>query len=1180
MGHINIAVGESGEQDSARSSSLGMWTAEREDLRVALSNQSPLCGDLYRLAVNAVGEYPVTEGALVVAAHALRELVNMLPTVLADVSLPERVRDADVREVLIDAWRELEGAPGFSESAKEARVPHAFVVAVREYVEVQQQIQENAEARRSALVLGNPVGQRGDATVALVRAAINRIERFRHPAGDTTGWLPTGAQRFKSDLQLIERALLGRIGNFFDVVEQLQTLLGQANETDAGANGEGGWRRPSRELVEAAMSRLGDLQHRRVFFDGLKNPLWQPLLDEFGVFNHPPLEQVGDDGRIQWVPWPQGDYLVAIARQVPGQVAAILLRTVGSEAAPWVKEQVVLAALEMSPESAGQLTNRIASFVDQRQGASFGLEIVNLIEHLAAGGRSRQAERLAHALLRPTPAEQETGRREQDVRAGIEETWYGEALSKVVAALGNHEKLLSMLTAWLEEEQLITRCFDEEHGSDFSYIRRPSISDHSQNYGFNEMGEALIDAVRDVALQRLTQGNDPLAVIEVLNRSRVPLLRRIAFYVVSKRVPDDHLLRPLATAWLLDPQYMDNPAVHREYLQLAAAGLPTLGEGDYQTWERMILRGPQLAEDQMQRIASMAAENETRDQAVSRYIQDWQLTRLSSIGADALRGAAEERLRELVALYGEPQHPSFLTWHSIGTGQTTPFSLEDLLSKNPQETIELLRTWQPEDEAARILQRSDLAQVFAAVVARRPADYSALTYEIMTRSADYVGELLSGLRVALKENSEINWEVLLAASAAFDQANDSAGAHADRRRNFRRQLCSLIENGAVRSGAGIPDHLLRAAAELVMPYLNDPDPTPEYEKKHGGSQGDPLHLSLNTVRPVAIRALVQLAAAEYEITPEEQRPGTITQRVIDALVRLLTPIRDSSVAVAAAFGESVGWLRRLAPDWYKENSKHFLTDDTFGDIVATTALAFHATSRHLVEALEGKVARMIASAQGGTEITDGVRSTRSPLERVGDHLIILLMWGMYDFETPLVTKFFNQAPVEARASSLGHLAWVFMHTEEEIPDEVLHRAQSLWDKRSEVIKDGGVEPKELSKFYWWVHCGKFPVAWWLPRLEEASAVTDLDGIGFLAEHLEEASEEYPQQAIAILDRLIRPSQGSHVRHRLTRNAPVVIARALDSGDAQAILAGGDLMNWLGRQGNLQIAELVAQARTS
>ncbi|WP_457946960.1 hypothetical protein ACTAQI_15250 [Pseudarthrobacter sp. alpha12b] len=1130
--------------------------------------------------MNALSEHPVTEGALVVAAHALRELVNMLPTVLADVSLPERVRDADVREVLIDAWCEVMGTPGFSESAKEASVPHAFIVAMREYVEAQQQIQENAEARRSALVLGNPAGQRDDATVALVRAAINRIERFRHPAGDTTGWLPTGVQRFKSDLQLIERALLGRVGNFFDVVDQLQTLLGQANETGAGAHGEGGWRRPSRELVEAAMSRLGDLQHRRVFFDGLKNPLWLPLLDEVGVFNHPPLEQVGEDGRIQWVPWPQGDYLVAIARQVPGQVAAILLRKVGPEAAPWVKEQVVLAALEMSPESAAQLTNRIASFLDQRQGPSFGLEIVSLIEHLAAGGRSRQAERLAHALLRPAPVEEETGHGEHAIRAGIEEIWYGEALSRVVAALANHEKLLSMLTAWLEEEQLITKCWDEENGDDFSYIRRPSISDHSQNYGTNEMDEALIDAVRDVALQRLRQGNDPHAVIEVLNRSRVPLLRRIAFYVVSKRLPDDHLLRPLATAWLLDPQSMDSPAVHREYLQLAAAALPTLGEGDYQTWERMILRGPKLTEDQMQRIIAMGGESGTRDQAVSRYIQDWQLTRLSSLGADALRGAAEERLRELVALYGEPKHPSFLTWHSIGTGQTNPFSLEDLLSKNPQEAIELLRTWQPEDDAARILGRSDLADVFAAVVARRPADYSALTHLIMTHSPNYLGALLSGLRVALKENSRINWEVLLAASAAFDQAHDSAGAQSGRRTNFRRQLCGLLENGAVRSGAGIPDHLLPAAAELVIPYLNDSDPTPDYERKHGGSQGDPLHLSLNTVRPVAIRTLVQLAAAEYEITPDEQRPGTITQRVIDAFARLLTPERDSSVAVAAAFGESTGWLLRLAPDWYKANSKHFLTNDTFGDIVATTALAFHPTSRHLMEALEGKVTRMIASALDGTEIADSVRSNRSPLERIGDHLIILLMWGTYSFETPLVTKFFKQAPVEARASSLGHLAWLFMQTEEGIPDEVLHQAQSLWDSRSKAVKDAGVEPKELSKFYWWVHCGKFPVAWWLPRLEEASAVTDLDGIVFLAKHLEEASEAYPEQAIAILDRLIRSGQESHVRHRLTRNAPVVIARALDSSDAQAILTGRDLMNWLGRQGNLQIAELVAQARTN
>ncbi len=65
-----------------------------------------LCGQLYREAVDALGAPQLDIGRLVVAGHAVRELVNLLPAVLGDVNLPERVRDSDLRAGLVAVWSE------------------------------------------------------------------------------------------------------------------------------------------------------------------------------------------------------------------------------------------------------------------------------------------------------------------------------------------------------------------------------------------------------------------------------------------------------------------------------------------------------------------------------------------------------------------------------------------------------------------------------------------------------------------------------------------------------------------------------------------------------------------------------------------------------------------------------------------------------------------------------------------------------------------------------------------------------------------------------------------------------------------------------------------------------------------------------------------------------------------
>lgn len=1154
----------------------GIWSAERADLHEALVQLSPLCGDLYAHAVDTLGEQPLGAGALVVAAHALRELVNMLPSVLGDEDLPPRSEEGPTRDALVAAWRDFRGAsdgagPDFDGPTPALR--DALWRALDEFADLQDDIKANAAGRRSALVHGQ-AGARVDAAVVLVRRAINRIEGFRHPGGhDVGGWHLQG-DAFTKDLEVIERVLQSRIGSFFDVVDQLMGVVERANAVKTSPLGDETWDAPTSEDVSAALLRLGDLQHQRVFFSRLANPLWLTPLDRAGVFDIPPAERADDAGRVRWIPWPPGDYLVAMSGRVPDTVASILLRVVSRQSAPWVKGLLVSAALQMPPAPAARVAKRVSEYAEQATTSQIDPDVIDLVEKLAAGGNQKQAVRLAQALLRPRASEQPERLGRRDVWAAVDTTWYDDALTKVVTALAGYDKLLSMLAAWLEQHELVSGAYDPTRDCDFSSTWRPSIGDHPQNYRFQEIGEALVDALRDTAL---AQGEDPATVIEILERRNVPILRRIVFYVLAQRVAYDSRARSLAVARLLDPRFLRDEGLYHEYLELASAVLPTATDADYRSWEQMVLDGPQLDDDLKRGILAHPGDGETPEQALALHMDVWQLERLSAVGADALRGRARERLAVLVAEHGEPEHPSFLGWHESWSGEESPFTADELIARDPRNVLAILRTWEAPEPRMHGPSRGGLGLAFSAAVAARAGDYSRLAAEALTVPDEYLGNYLSGLRDAAVKHTDLDWRALLDTSAAFGPPVDPAEPDASRWHYLRREMCAVLEAGATREPGAIPGELLPVAARVVARWLDHSQPSVEHEGQYGGSNMDPLTLSLNTTRPRAIRTLIQLAVASFETTPEDRRPGPLVGEVTHELTRLITPHRDPSLAVAAAFGEGFARLLWIAPEWTTEHAERLLTEDAFGDVVATTALCRCHTSRKLIDALEAKMAKLIRRAGAGEQITSGLRMGRGPIEAIGDHVITLLLWGVHTVESPLVRLFFEAAPVEARASALGHLGWRLLHTEV-VSDEPRERAQELWQARADAVRDGTADAAELSQIHWWVHCGKFPTNWWLPQLEFAAGATAIDERSHLGEHLAEASDTFPAQAITALDLLVRPADYSLAGRMLTRHAPTIIARAIDCEDPEARRRGREVMDRLGRQGHISIAEQVEEAR--
>jgi hypothetical protein len=529
------------------------------------------------------------------------------------------------------------------------------------------------------------------------------------------------------------------------------------------------WRKPDDDLINKALSRIGDIQHRRVFFERLANPLWVSALENQGVFEAPLRRE--NEGRQQWQIWPEGEYLVRMAPLVPDEVARILLQSSDS-GNPVVHELLLRAALALPAETAASFVGPIKNYL--RLGTIRHVpEVLELIEHLANHGLTKPTVRLAQAAFRPRPQDDELKvnlGRSPNVIAGLEPFWYGELLPRVVAALDRVQgiKTLSTLVAWLEEFQIVSGAFDQASNYDPSYIWRASIAPHDQNNGFEDYGDNLVDAVRDRALQDL-EGGRPLAeVLQVLERSGQPLLRRIALHAITARLAVDPVAQAEAETRLLDPTLLDS-GVRHEYVELTRAALPLFSDETVLAWQTLVFDGPPISDDDLRiRLGGdWRVEGEDLSKAVARYRDYWQLRLLSGVGRNGLPSEARKRLDALEKKYQRLEHAEFSSYSTSWVGPTSPRSIEELSELGLDDLLTFLRSWTPDTNDPRDFSREGLARALLPTVRKRASEMAANAEKFDGLDPAFIRTLFEGLREALADDHAFPWEPVLRLGAVI-----------------------------------------------------------------------------------------------------------------------------------------------------------------------------------------------------------------------------------------------------------------------------------------------------------------------------------------------------------------------------------------------------------------------------
>ncbi len=956
---------------------------------------------------------------------------------------------------------------------------------------------------------------------------------------------------------------------------------------------------PSDELVTRALTRIGDLQHRRAFYDKLDNPLWIVPLEARGALA-PEAGGLQAPGFVR--PWPQGEYLQRMAAIAPAQVAAVLTKYLDSED-PVVRSVLLRAAAQMDGETAATFVDGIVAFI--REFNYFDHEeLLRLVANLVKAGERKPARSLVNAVYQPrvdeADAEPEKRRRGRNL-VELDGYWYAHTLPRVAQLLSVADPdFLKGLSYWLKTVQTLREFSTDDEYYDGSDSHRPSIRAHEQNWGHDEVAEALVDVLRDLAREQLASGTDVSIVAARVVAGDRPIHRRILLDTIAWRVesePSSWEELGNAAEGLLRERKNFEGSCRREMILLAQACLPRLSPAALAHLTETVMTGPARSDDELSEMlarwhgtASDSSEanaaEDTADESgadeVTRYREQWRYRLLAAIGEERLGGELKAELQRLAAELGPIEHPEFDSWHGSGwVGPTSPATSEELAAMRDDDLLVLLQIWRSKPGQHVGPSVEGLARSLEDAVASNPRRFGPLLPRFAQLPISYTRSTLRGIERGLEAGERLDWLPVLVTCREIVSRQDVGDEVPDIEDDDRtwawtkRQVGSLL-GGAVREATWTPEERAIVIDTLAL-LASHPDPSRDVDQS--GSGMDSLTLSLNTVRPTAVRALLRLLLGD--LTHDER------SRIEALLDQHAGPEADPALAVAATFGEALGALisNEATAAWTASRLDRLLgpldheastdTDLAYWDTVWSIFLSRYIPHSALLEPLRAYFARAVATVESGREPTEGWRHQRSQAAVVGDFLVALVARGSLPVDDPLVDGFFAAASPALRGEVLGHWGWQLFRAEELSP-EVLDRSQALLDARASVSTD---EASELDDFTWWARIRQTDPGWWLPLLVQASRSPSFDSRGLLGEVLAEPAADHPQLALLALTQLLalRGADGWK-SYDLLEHAPRILAAVLDSGLEDVQTDAQQLIDRLGREGYLDLADRIAEQR--
>jgi hypothetical protein len=933
---------------------------------------------------------------------------------------------------------------------------------------------------------------------------------------------------------------------------------------------------PDAATVDRAVALIKKGRTNRIyFFDKLEDPSWIAPLKARGFFSQPP-DPVDADRGVMFPLWPEGEYLARMASVQPDLVADVLEGIPETENVV-VRRDVMRAAASLDRERAVSISVRERSWIRNHSNlpVDYPEAAARLALHLADVGAAEDAVFLLRELLEVIPTGKAGSRGAYAVR--LEQWTYGHIAAETFPLLADKVGLAAVVLL----ADLLQGALDlDPHATrpiDLSDIWRPAVEDHEQNVEV-DFRDSLISVTRDTALGWVGDDCERLRdVVSELTRREWTVFRRLALHILQQGID---VALPEAVAAALDPgNFFDEHALH-EYMELTRRIFALLTEAQRAVWFELLDQGPEWP---ARCPEERAKEGRMSEEEYERFVKIWRRDRMQVIEGQLPSERAEE-LQRLIGEFGRNEHPTFHSYHRSWVGPTSPLSEAEFAAMAPKDAIEFVRGWEPTGDWASPTPEG-LGRVLTGQVTADPAEFSALAAAGALDGLDptYAGAVIRGLDGAVRADrgDEISWDGALSvvelAVRAPDVARAAGGTRDDHDwdpdwRSSRRDAAGILEQAMSRRV--LPIEFADRVWDALDVLSWDPDPTPEHEERYGGSNMDPLMLSINTVRGQAMHAVIQYATWR-KLEHEDLDLGSLPD-VASNLEAHLDPARDPSETTRAAFGARLGLLDWVDPQWLNDRLSLLFPSDDQALRLATweTFLAWVRPSERMLELVGAEYRRAIEELP--TTEDRRSRAGKDPGLAIAEHLATYAWWGTLDLKSDgLLHRFATNASADELTRFVDFIGRSLDHND--VTPEVRDRLMGIWDQIAAWIQERPDREllQILAPFGWWYGSDRLDPSWadeQLLRLLRMGVHVDPDFR--IGERLTARATEDLPAALAIVRAYLAGQITGWALYSVRDSFRLTLSLALKSTDAALVEEAEVILNEIGSRGMLEFRDLL------
>jgi len=953
--------------------------------------------------------------------------------------------------------------------------------------EEKEQLKErNGSQARRLQKLFDPLG----GIAALADSVYDVWNRFHKYFTAVSHHTETTEEEYRSTLDQFEEVLLRYVlPHQVEIYARLDLIIAKGPQT------------ADSEEIKKLLSR--NLETYRYFFTKV-SATWLEFLRHHGLLK---------------LSWPVADYFARVAPETPDLVTQALLglalpddRRIGV--------RFIQAANRMPLDNAVKIAKRVVreNWVKAPEADFFDRPLNELLEKLTSGRRYHEALQLADELLdvQIPPSKEDGIPTHRDVTGYIDDHEYREVLRTLGAV--PEQELGAVLRLLIDKLHKAVALGLGKSEDDFSYIWRPATEEHEQNWGFGEVKDLLVSAIRDLLeryiahLKRAVKGDLAGALDQLVDRvHQYSILSRLKIHIY-RLYPND--FRPQIEGTILDK--FDDLNVQHEYARLLDDTFPDLSDSVRHKYFDLV---------------DVGSQEEDSDA----YRAHWKIRKLAVIKRH-LSGEQLLKYQKLLEGQAEPEHPDFLAPHSgVWVGPTAPTDKDSLASMSVEAVVELLRDWHP-GKADCSPSRQGLGRVLAEAVKERAAEYSrqAETFAIPNVRPVYLGHFFTGLTDSIRNGTTIEWTPVINLAAGIVEA-----AKADRLPEFEKErndfwesdwddvfqaIARLLNDGLNQRQVG-PTFGLRRQIWACLEYLCEhSDPTPEHERQYGGDNSDPFHLSINTVRGVAFHALfAYIFWCDRQLSSRKKsRSSRIPSEAKKVLEEHLEIEHEPSLTIRSVYGRYFPWLFLYDVSWARPLvDKVFPKDDRDRRYAVWEGYLTNAVFEEVYQALKPQYELAVAELRREKPKR---KYAIDPTARLAEHVMIAYAYGIDRPDDLLYLAFFREASGKQRGMAVSFAGRAYIARDEVPPGDKLpdlERLQTFWEWR--LSESSSVE--ELQEFGWWAKENRFDNRWMLEKLVDTLQKTKgiIDGDFQVIETLCALADRHPLLCARALDLIIHSS---------------------------------------------------------